>query len=62
SYVCVKKLWKYQKNDFGVFIEHKNNLEHEGRRLLECDTCDQCSYEVGCSFDDAMVYNEVCLR
>ncbi|EJF84502.1 hypothetical protein MCU_00080 [Bartonella elizabethae Re6043vi] len=60
--MCVKKLWKYQKNDFGVFIEHKNNFEHEGRRFLECDTCDQCSYEVECSFDDAMLYNKVCLR
>ncbi|WP_254492968.1 hypothetical protein [Bartonella sp. B1099] len=59
--MCIKKLWKDQKNDFGVFIEHKNNLEYEGGRLVECDTHDQCFYEDGGAFDDTTVYNKLCV-
>ncbi|WP_273717870.1 MULTISPECIES: hypothetical protein [Bartonella] len=57
----LKNFRNIKKNDFGVFIEHKNNLKHEGGCLLEWDIRDQCFYEDGCAFDDTTVYNKVCV-
>lgn len=56
-----KNFGNIKKSDFGIFIEHKNNLKYEGGRLAQCDTRDQCSYEDGGAFNDATVYNKVCV-
>ncbi|WP_273758330.1 hypothetical protein [Bartonella sp. AU55XJBT] len=60
--VCaLKNFGKIKKNDFGVFIEYKNNFGHEGGCLMEWDTRHQCSYEDEGAFDDTTVYHKVCV-